>query len=416
MPEKKGILRRLGPGFITAAVVLGPGSILAASRAGAQAGYQLVWILILSGILMACFTAMGARLGCALSCTPLQYIANRWGRWLAMITGLSAFLVCAGYQFGNNLGVAVALSNLVGGPPWIWPLVFTALSLVFLFCAKQLYQWLEKGMMILVGFMIIAFSANLLFTGISPLGLAKGLIPRSFAPGEGLIAMAMIGTTFSAVAAFYQPYLVRAKGWGKEDLGNAIGDAWVGIAVLGGIGFVIMAGAAEGLHGSGEDFTNVGALAQQLRSVLGPAATTVFCFGLAAAAFSSFIANALIGGTLMADGLGQDAEVGGSPSRKWTAAVMLIGCVVAVATLQYQKGSTTSVLIAQTSTLVAAPLCAIWIYYLSSSQKVMETLKNRGVALCVGAAGLGVLLFLNLRLLLTLFQRLLSLLQRLGIG
>jgi len=32
------VMRRVGPGLITAAVVLGPGSIIASSRAGAERG------------------------------------------------------------------------------------------------------------------------------------------------------------------------------------------------------------------------------------------------------------------------------------------------------------------------------------------------------------------------------------------
>ncbi len=408
MEEKQGILRRIGPGVITAALVVGPGSIVASSRAGAEGEYRLVWLLTLACLFMATFTAMGARLGCALTTTPLRYLAERWGRPLAFITGLSAFLVTAGFQFGNNIGVGVALGQITGTPLWLWPIVFTILALAFLFWAKHVYRLLERVMIGLVAVMLIAFVVNLFWTGFRPLGIVQGLVPKTFQGSDNIIARALLGTTFSAVAAFYQAYLVRAKGWGRENVRNAIGDAWLGIALLGTIALVILIGAAGALYGEGRDFGNVGELAKQLRGVLGGWATLVFCLGLAAASFSSFIANALIGGTMMADGVGQDPAVGSKPVKAWTAVVMLIGCTVAVMTILLQRGNTTSLLVAQAATLIAAPLCAVLLYGLTSSKTIMGDLKNRWPTMVLGLAGLGIMLWLNVGLFVKLVNRLLG--------
>lgn len=390
--------------MITAAVVLGPGSIVASSRAGAEAGYRLLWVLAAACVLMAVYTAMGARLGCALEETPLGYVARRWGRPLAFLAGCSAFLVTAGFQFGNNIGVAVALSEITETPLWPWPLIFTALSLFFLIRARHVYQLLEKLMMLLVAVMLLSFVANLFWTGFHPVELARGLMSRKFTGSESIIARALLGTTFSVVAAFYQAYLVQAKGWRREHLPNAVGDAWIGIAILGAIALVILIGAAEALHGGGGDFASVGQLARQLRGLLGPWALFVFSLGLAAASFSSFIANALIGGAMMADGLGQCADTSGRNVRVWTAVIMLIGCSVAVGTILLQRGSTTSLLIAQAATLVATPLCAILLYSITSSRSIMGNLRNRWPSLMFGAGGLVLLGWLNLDLLLRLIR------------
>jgi len=117
MTEAQPWYKRLGPGLITAAVVLGPGSIVSSSTAGAKAGYGLVWMLVLSAVVMATFTSMGARIGCALEESFLQHLAKRWGRPIAALTGFSAFFVAAGFQFGNNLGVAVAMEGMMPRVP-----------------------------------------------------------------------------------------------------------------------------------------------------------------------------------------------------------------------------------------------------------------------------------------------------------
>ncbi len=398
MSEKRRWYERVGPGLITAAVVLGPGSIVSSSRAGADAGYGLVWMLALACVVMAVYTSMGARIGCALEESFLQFLSKRWGRPIAVITGFSAFFVAAGFQFGNNLGVAYAMEGIVPAvPTQVWPILFTVLSIVFMVMAKNVYHLLELVMRFFVGLMLIAFIGNLFFTGVSPVGLATGLIPGWFEEGEFLIAAGMLATTFSAVAAFYQTYLVQAKGWHKENLGYAIQDAWIGIGILGTMGLVIMIGAAQTLHGTGGDFKHIGELANQLTSVLGSSAGIVFGLGLCAAAFSSFIANALIGGTLLADGLGLDPRMEKTPTRLCAAAALGIGCGVALLTITKGIGGAQSVLIAQTSTIIASPLCALLLLYFANNKALMGNLRNKTMSNVLGVVGLVILLGLAVR-------------------
>ncbi len=402
MTKSPSIFRRIGPGLITAAVVLGPGSIVASSRAGAEAGYGLIWILLVACLFMMTFTAMGARLGCALTVSPLRYVADRWGRPLAALIGLSAFLVASGFQFGNNIGVSVAIAEVTPIPAWSLPIFFTAVSLLFLFTAKETYKLLERAMLVLVSVMLIAFLTNLIFAGFSPTKFAGGLVPKMPSENESIIARAMFATTFSVVAAFYQAYLVQAKGWKRDDVKTAIGDAWIGIAILCGISLIIMIGAAQTLHGTGRNFASVGELATQLRAVMGEGGIYIFCLGLAAASFSSFIANALIGGTLLVDGLGLSAAASGHPVRIATAAAMLIGCVVAVAVFRQGSGSTQSLLIAQSATLIAVPFCALLLYGLSSSRAIMGEMKNSAPVLGFGALGVAIILYFSSQTLLKL--------------
>jgi len=385
--------RRLGPGLITASVVLGPGSIIASSRAGAEAGYGLVWVIVAACILMATYTAMGARLGCALDTTPLAYLSEHGGKIFSVLVGLSAFFVCAGFQFGNNLGVAFAVSGVTGTPLWVWPIVFTVLSLAFLFFARQVYVVLEKLMMLLVAVMILCFVTNLFFTGVSVPKLAAGLVPR-MTKEQTTIAAAMLATNFSVIAALYQAYLVRAKGWKRENLPTAIGDAWTGIAVLGAIIIVIMVGAAQTLYGTGASFQSAGDLANQFGALLGPFANIVFCLGLGAASFSSFIVNACAGGAILADGLGMDSRMDGKPTKLLAALCMIIGCVVAITTVVLSKGTTTSILLAQASTLIAAPLAGMILLFITSSRKTMGGLRNGPVSIGFGVVGLAMLAYL----------------------
>ena len=50
--EKFRILKSIGPAFIVASVVLGPGSISTSSRAGASHGFAMIWVILLAAGLM----------------------------------------------------------------------------------------------------------------------------------------------------------------------------------------------------------------------------------------------------------------------------------------------------------------------------------------------------------------------------
>jgi len=44
----KQTINVLGPGFIIAAIVLGPGSITTSSKIGSEHGYSLLWVIVLA--------------------------------------------------------------------------------------------------------------------------------------------------------------------------------------------------------------------------------------------------------------------------------------------------------------------------------------------------------------------------------
>ena len=47
-PAPRRWYQALGPGLITACVVIGPGSILTSSKVGAANGYALSWVVVAS--------------------------------------------------------------------------------------------------------------------------------------------------------------------------------------------------------------------------------------------------------------------------------------------------------------------------------------------------------------------------------
>jgi manganese transport protein len=366
-------LKALGPGFIIAAVVLGPGSITTASRIGSVYGYALLWVIVFAAIGMGTFTTMAGRFGVSHEKSILQAIAENYGRWFAVLIGVAAFAAATSFQFGNNLGVATAMKALTGTPEYVWPLIFTPLGLLLVFFTKNLYKVLEKMIMILVSVMILAFLANLLFAKPNLFAFFKGFIPLS-APSSAFNEMAaLVGTTFVLHACLYHSYLVQDKGWTRSDLKHGMRDTVMGIIILAGVTGLVITTSAAALYPEGIMVKSAADMAIQLEKLFGPFAKYIFSFGLWAAAFSSLVVNAIMAGGLLSDGLGLGRSMQEKAPKIFTALTMIIGMVIAV----FFKGDVVYALIlAQATSLFGVPAIGIGLFLLLNNKKVMGDLRN----------------------------------------
>ncbi len=326
-----GLLKRIGPAFIVGACIIGPGSVTLMSRTGALYGYSMLWLALLSGALMAGFIALFMHFGIHSPHTFLEQVRLKLGRWFAVLCGLSLASVSATFQFGNNLGVTAATATIwEGAPKLLWPLFFTGLSVAFLFAFKNIYQLLEKLMTSFLVLMALAFVVNLGWARPSLGDAARGVFLPSIPEGADWLTLGgLVATTFVIVAAFFQAYLVKAKGWTTADLSSGITDTVLAAIMYTGIGCVIMMTAAAVLYPD-RPIDSATAMASQLEGVFGPYAKLVFCVGLWAAAFSSFITNALVGGVLINDGLGLGGQLNSLPTRIFATLVLLIGMATAM--------------------------------------------------------------------------------------
>lgn len=369
----KYYLKSLGPGFIIASVVLGPGSITVSSRVGSEHGYAFLWVILLAAISMVIYTSMGSRFGVSNKDSILQTIAGNYGRWFSAVIGIAAFLAASSFQFGNNLGVGIAMEGITGVDERVWPLLFTPLAIVLLFWAKNLYKLLEKLMMVLVMVMIVAFFFNLVLTKPDVGEIAKGFVPRTFSFDSLDIIAALVGTTFVLHGALYQSYLAQKRGWKVADIKKGLSDSYTGISLLALISVLIIITSASALYPNGIKVNSAADMALQLEALFGSYAKVIFSIGLCSAAFSSLMVNAVMGGGLLADGLGLGSTMDEKMPKIFTTIALLLGMLIAV----FFRGNIIYTLIlAQASSILAVPLIAIGMFLILNNKKVMGKLKN----------------------------------------
>jgi len=337
--EKKSLLTRIGPAFIVGACVIGPGSVALMSTTGANYGYQLIWLSLLAGVLMASFLGLFMRFGILCDETFLDVTARKLGRWFAVACGITIFLVSGAFQFGNSLGVTAGMEALFGDgvPQYVWPVAFTAAAIVFMFGFRRMYVILEKTMTFFLVFMVCAFLINLIWAiamkpnpvdllGQAAAGAYTFRLPEGV---DWVLISGLVGTTFCISAAFLQPYLVKAKGWTEQDLASGLTDTVMASVMLTLIGTIIMMTAATVLYPH-KGRVNFVIMIGTLETAFGPYAKYIFSVGFWAAAFSSFITNSLIGGVLLNDGLGLGGKLESTTTRVLASCVLLVGMTTAL--------------------------------------------------------------------------------------
>lgn len=384
------LIRSLGPAIIVASIVLGPGSILISSKVGCQFGYSMLWALLGAVVLMMAMTALGAHLGVIYPRTLCQEAAHRWNRGVAAAIGVTLFLIVACFQVTNNVAVLAAIEGLWPAPEGAtdvaqWSGLTKAIALAVLngviiatlYGFRQLYRPLELLMIMMVGSMLLAFSINLALAQPSLAEVAAGLVPsiRLTPPAspaavpandQFLALLSLMASTFSVAGAFYQSYLVKEKGWTLVDMRKGLTDSLLGIAVLGLVSAIIMITSAAALHGviAPEELDSTSDIARQLEPLFGVWASTLFAAGIFAASFSSFLGNALIGGTMLSDGFNLGSSIDQPWPKRFTTVALLSGMLVAIATVYAGANSINVIVFAQALTVLGVPALAFLMLYL----------------------------------------------------
>ncbi|MEZ5351502.1 MAG: Nramp family divalent metal transporter [Bryobacteraceae bacterium] len=221
-------LRRIGPGLILSASIVGSGELIATTTLGAEVGYICMWVIILSCLVKPAIQAEIGRYSVSTGETGLAGF-NRvpgpklgvnwivWG-WVLMIS-MTRFQI--GAMFG---GVAQVLNQLIPGVPVsAWVVMLLGITLLLLLGGG--YERIEGIATIKVGlFTMLTFLCALIlmrsgdFTWAQ---LSEGLQFRL--PPDGLTtAVAVFGITgVGASELFMYPYWCVEKGYarfaGKRD-------------------------------------------------------------------------------------------------------------------------------------------------------------------------------------------------------
>jgi len=202
-PKAAGWLQILGPGLITGASDDDPSGIATYSQAGAQFGYGLGWVLVLTWPLMCAIQEISARIGRVSGHGIAGVLKQHYPA--AVLHAVVTLLVVANViNLGADLGaMAAAVQLLVGGPLLAYVAGFGLLSLLLeVFVRYGRYvAWLKWLTLSLFAYVGAAFAAHVPWATVG-----RHLIMPDIRWNAGYltVVVALLGTTISPYLFFWQ--------------------------------------------------------------------------------------------------------------------------------------------------------------------------------------------------------------------
>ena len=400
-----------GPAILVTAAFIGPGTVITASRAGADYGLALLWALVFSVLATMILQEMTGRLGIVTKLGLGENIRasmnNSLSRWLAIVLVTSAIVIGnAAYQGGNITGAVLAIAPIViipnvtlGVEISSWSLIIGLIALVILWRGQ--YSLIETSLKLLVGLMSLAFIATFFMTLTNPFDLLAGLVP-SIPDGATLTIIALIGTTVVPYNLFLHSAACAEKWRGSESVATALAqsrhDIKLAIPLGGLISIAIMSTAASAFFASQIELVNLATLSPSLEPTMGKAAPYIMATGLFAAGISSAITAPLAAAFALRGILGLNNQLTDWSFRAIWLTILLLG--MGVSALQMRPVNI--IWFAQVANGLLLPIITSYLIWVMNSETLGQ-FKNNRLQNILGLFVLSVALLLSGRSLMSAF-------------
>jgi NRAMP (natural resistance-associated macrophage protein)-like metal ion transporter len=273
----------LGPGLIAASAGNDAGGIATYSQAGAQFGYDLLWLMLVITVSLAVIQEMCARLGVVTGRGLMDLIRERFGlRWALLALGVIV-VANASLVITEFVGIGAA-AELLGVSPYL-AVPLTALLLWYLVISGS-YAQVEK---VFIAMTLVFFSYPAAAALAHPDwgSVLRGTLVPSMRLEKASLQMvvALIGTTVTPFMQFFQQSSTVEKDVPRRHYGPVRADTYFGAAFSNLISAFMIIATAATLHLAGKtEIASAADAAQALAPIAGPMAGTFFAVGLLGAA------------------------------------------------------------------------------------------------------------------------------------
>ncbi len=308
--SKKGWFARLlpflGPAFIASIAYVDPGNFATNIQAGAQFGYELLWVILGSNLMAMLLQALSAKLGIATGKNLAEHCRERFPRLVVWVMWVLMELVAMATDLAEFLGAAVALNLLFGLPLWIAGLLTAIITFLILGLERYGFRPLEA---VITGFLaVIAISYVIeMFIGHPDWAAVTHdtFVPHFTNSESILLAAGILGATVMPHAIFLHSALTQGRVVVKKPEQQRrlfhfeIIDVGIAMLIASSVNAAMLITSAAAFHAGG---MNVGTLEQAyltLQPLLGRAAGVVFGVALLASGLSSSSVGTMAGQVIM---------------------------------------------------------------------------------------------------------------------
>lgn len=213
--QRKSAWRKIaaffGPAYLVSVGYMDPGNWATDLQGGAQFGYTLIWVLVMSNLMALLLQSLSARLGVVARRDLAQCnreVYPRYANWALYVLAELAIAAC---DLAEVLGMAVGL-NLLLHIPLLWGVGITLLDTFLLLYLQRLgMRKMEAFIISLVGIIGLCFLTELIWAKPSIVEIAQGLKPSIPNNAALYIAIGIIGATVMPHNLYLHSALVQTR-------------------------------------------------------------------------------------------------------------------------------------------------------------------------------------------------------------
>jgi Mn2+/Fe2+ NRAMP family transporter len=408
--RSRSLLRRLGlflailgPGIITGSVDNDAGGITTYSVAGAIFGYNLLWTLIPSFIVLIVIKEMNARMGIVTGKGLADLIRENAGVKVTFFIFVGLLIADIGNTTTEFAGVAGSMEIFGVSKYLSVPIVAV---LVWLLVVKGTYKIAER--------IFLIFSVSLLTYVISALmgkphwgEIGHSIIHPKLELNAASIAMVigLIGTTIAPWMQFYMQSSVIEKGLKMKNFKYTLVDIVVGCVATVVVAFFIIVACASTLNENGIKIEEAKDAALALKPLAGTLASAVFSFGLFVASIFSVTILPLATAFYVCEAFGFEAGI----DKKWEEApefYVLYTSILAISALIILLPNAPLIAISLWSQVINGillPVVLICMILLVNNKRIMGEYTNKPVNNIIAWSAIVVLVGLSVTLIIIPF-------------
>jgi manganese transport protein len=398
------VLKYIGPGLLVTVGFIDPGNWASNIAAGSDFGFELLWMVTMSTIMLIILQHNVAHLGIAtglcLSEAATKYVSPVYSR---LILG-SAMVASVSTSLAEILGGAIALQMLFGIPVPAGAVLVVAFVAIMLYTNS--YALIEKIIIAFVSIIGLSFLYELSLVEIDWAQAGIAWVVPSIPEGSIMIVMSVLGAVVMPHNLFLHSEVIQSRQWNlendeviKKQLDYEFVDTLVSMLIGWAINSAMIILAASTFYTHGAKVSEL----QQAQSMLGPLlgnnAGVVFAIALLFAGIASSITSGMAGGSIFAGLFSEPFDVKDNHSRIGIAISLLVALVLIFVIGNPFK----ALIISQMVLSIQLPFTIFLQIYLTSSPKVMGKYANtRSTTILMLLIGF-VVAFLNILLFISFF-------------
>lgn len=402
LKDKKSFFRQiglflaiLGPGIITGSVDNDAGGITTYSVVGAMYGYNLIWTLIPSFILLVVIQEMNARMGIVTGKGLADLIRENAGVKVTFFIFIGLLLADIGNTTTEFAGVAGSMEVFNVSKYISVPIVS---FLIWVLVVKGTYKIAER--------IFLLFSVSLLMYVVSALmgkphwgEIGHAIIRPQFQFNSTSLALiiGIIGTTIAPWMQFYMQSSVIEKGLKMKNFKYSLIDIVVGCVATVVVAFFIIVACASTLHVNGVQIHEAKDAALALKPLAGALASQVFAFGLFIASIFSATILPLATAFYVCEAFGFEAGI----DKKWDEAkefyILYTGILVLSAGIILLPNAPLIQISLWTQVIngMLLPVVLVCMILLVNNKKIMGQYVNKPINNIIGWSAVAILIILT---------------------